>query len=221
MSWRCSLQSLGAELHRPQQALRLLYWWPWHCTLHHHEVHSQFARRSTVELVHAGPASPPGLSLPKLRSIPQSARQSPVALVHARPATPRRQPLPRNEVHAQIARRSTVELVHAGPASPPRLSPARRLPPRSKQLWFPASPFSLIQQSSKILICLTIKFKLSRHLTHSVARSWLFVHPACYGSTQKTWSSVTSCQPSHTRRWNSIVRILSHTISTVLQLLGT
>ena len=48
LSWRCSLQSLGAELHRHQQGLRLLYRWRWNCTLHHHEAHSQVARRSNA-----------------------------------------------------------------------------------------------------------------------------------------------------------------------------
>ena len=62
LSRHCPSQTREAELHHHQQALRLVHRRRRHCTLHHHETLSQFAWRSTVALVHAGPASPPRLS---------------------------------------------------------------------------------------------------------------------------------------------------------------
>ena len=43
--------------------------WPWHCTLHHHEAHSQFARRSPVAIVYSGPAKLVNSLFPKLSCI--------------------------------------------------------------------------------------------------------------------------------------------------------
>ena len=90
---------------------------------------SQFAQRSTVEHVPAGPASLHGLSLFRVEVRPQPARQSPVALVHAGPATPRRQSLPGIEVHPQFARPSAVALVHAGPVTASSVSRSCRPSP--------------------------------------------------------------------------------------------
>ena len=88
------------------------------------EVHRQFVRPSNAIPVHAGPTSPPRLSLPETEVPLQFAQQSTVALVLTGPASPprlshsaspRRLSHPAIEVHLQFSRQSFVALVHTEP----------------------------------------------------------------------------------------------------------